>query len=72
MIEISLSAALLLLFSVILDGTNGFGGFIPERPVQNMIDFATGLSLAILVLNALYLAGILEKIKEWKSKLIKK
>lgn len=72
MIEISLSAALLLLFSVILDETNGFGGFIPERPVQNMIDFATGLSLAILVLNALYLAGILEKIKEWKSKLIKK
>ena len=72
MIEISLSAALLLLFSVILDETNGFGGFIPERPVQNMIDFATGLSLAILVLNALYLAGILDRVKEWKYKLIKK
>ena len=72
MIEISLSAALLLLFSVILDGTNGFGGFIQERPVQNMIDFATGLSLAILVLNALYLAGILEKIKERKRTVFKR
>ena len=72
MIEISASAALLLLFSVMLDMTNGFGGFIPERPVQNMIDFATGLALAILVLNALYMAGILEKIKEWKSGLFKR
>ena len=72
MIEISLSAALLLLFSVILDTTNGFRGFISERPVQNMIDFATGLSLAILVLNALYLAGILDRAREWKYKTIGK
>ena len=72
MIEISASAALLLLFSVILDTTNGFGGFISERPVQNMTDFATGLALAILVLNAFYLAGILDRVKEWKYKLIKK
>ena len=72
MIEISSSAALLLLFSVILDTTNGFGGFISERLVQNMTDFATGLALAILVLNAFYLAGILDRVKEWKYKLIKK
>ena len=72
MIEISASAALLLLFSVMLDMTNGFGGFIPERPVQNMTDFATGLALAILVLNALYLAGILDRVREWKHKIIRK
>ncbi len=72
MIEISASAALLLLFSVMLDMTNGFGGFIPERPVQNMIDFATGLALAILVLNALYMAGILDRVREWKYKIIRK
>lgn len=72
MIDISASAALLLLFSVMLDMTNGFGGFIPERPVQNMTDFATGLALAILVLNALYLAGILDRAREWKHKIIRK
>ena len=72
MIEISASAALLLLFSVMLDMTNGFGGFIPERPVQNMTDFAAGLALAILVLNALYLAGIIDRVREWKHKSIRK
>ena len=72
MIEISSSAALLLLFAVMLDTTNGFGGFIPERPIQNMTDFATGLALAILVLNALYLAGILDRAREWKNKVIRK
>ena len=69
MVDISIAAAMLLLFAVILDTTNGFGGNIPERPIQNMTDFATGLALAIPVINALYLTGILEKIKEWKWKL---
>ena len=72
MIEISASAALLLLFSVMLDMTNGFGGFMPERPVQNMMDFATGLALSILVLNALYMAGILDRVREWKYKIIRR
>lgn len=71
MIDISIAAAILLLFAVILDTTNGFG-YIPERPIQNMTDFATGLALSILVLNALYLAGFLDKVKAWKNRLIKK
>lgn len=72
MIGISVGAAMLLLFTVILETTCGFGGRIPEQPIQNMTDFATGLALAILVLNAFYLAGILDKVKEWKYKLIRK
>ena len=72
MVDISIATAMLLLFAVILDTTNGFGGSIPERPIQNMTDFATGLALAILVINALYLAGILERVKEWKWKLFHK
>ena len=71
MISISVGAAMLLLFAVILETTCGFGGRIPERPIQNMTDFATGLALAILVLNAFYLAGILDKVKEWKYNNIK-
>ena len=71
MIEISSSAALLLLFAVILETTGGFGGAIEERPMQNMMDFATGLALGILILNALYLGGILDKAKEWKRKIMK-
>ena len=70
MISISVGAAMLLLFAVILETTCGFGGRIPERPIQNTTDFATGLALAILVLNAFYLAGILDRVKEWKYKLI--
>lgn len=72
MINISVGAAMLLLFAEMLDFTNGFGGNIPKQPIQNMTDFATGLALAILVVNALYWAGILEKIKEWKYKLFNK
>ena len=71
LIDISAAAAILLLFAVLLDGTNGFG-VIPQRPCQNMMEFAIGLAMAILVLNALYLAGTFDRIMEWKHKLIKK
>ncbi len=71
MIDNSIATAMLLLFAMLLEVTNGFGT-IPERPCQNMMGFATGLALAILVLNALYLAGILEKLKAWKDKVSKR
>ena len=58
-------AAMLMLFVIILQLSGGFGGFIPERPIQNLADFAIGLSFAILAVNALYSAGILKKVKEW-------
>lgn len=66
MIDISVTAAILLLFALLMKETGGFGGFIPERAMQNMIGFATGLVLAILVLNVLYLSGVFEKISNWK------
>jgi len=72
MVEISVAAAALLLFSVVLDTTNGFGGYIPRRSVQNMADFSTGLALSILVINVLYLTGFFDKIKKWKNKLLKR
>lgn len=72
MIGNCVGASMLLVFSLLLGMTNGFGGFIAQRPIQNMTDFATGLALAILILNALYMAGILEKASDWKSKLISK
>ncbi len=65
----SVGAALLLLFAAILDMTHGFGGIIPDHPIRNLTDFASGLALAILVLNALFLGGIFDKIKQQKQKL---
>ena len=65
----SVGAALLLLFAAILDMTHGFGGIIPEQPIHNITDFASGLTLAILVLNALFLGGIFDKLREQKQKL---
>lgn len=64
-IDMTVGILILLLFSVILDATGGFG-FIPERPCRNMSDFATGLAVGGLVLNMLYLTGSLEKIRAYK------
>ena len=72
MIGNSLGAALLLLFATVLDLTDGFGGWIAARPIRNLTDFAIGLALAILVCNALYLAGVLENVCEAKRKLFKR
>lgn len=60
---------ILLLFSVLLDVTEGFG-FIPARLCQNMVDFATGVALAGLIMNMLYLHGSLSKFRAWKLKLL--
>lgn len=72
MIDNCLGAALLLLFAALLRITEGFGGAFPQRPIQNLTDFAIGLALAILVCNALYLAGILEKLKARAKKLFRR
>lgn len=64
-ISMTLGTFIILLFSVVLDFTNGFG-FIPEAPCQNMSGFAVGLALAGLVCNILYLNGTLDKFREWK------
>ena len=66
MAGIMTGAAILLLFSVLLDATNGFG-FIPADPCKNMVDFATGLALGVFVLQILYLYGVLDRIRVWKQ-----
>ena len=63
-------AIILLLFSLLLDITNGFG-FIPEKPCQNMSDFTTGIILVALIQHLLYLNGILGKIGSWLYQLKK-
>lgn len=72
MIENSIAASIMLLFAAVLHMSEGFGGFIPEQPIKNMTDFTIGLALAIMVMNALYLAGKLDRFQEWKCKIIKK
>lgn len=72
MLGVSAAAAFLLLFAVLLRMTDGFGGFIPARPIENMTDFATGAALGILVLNALSFAGVLDKAGELKRRLFKR
>ncbi len=71
-VGMSLGAIILFVFYALLLETNGFGGFIPERPCQNMQDFVLGIILATLTLNVLYLCGILDKIRQWKLKKFKK
>ena len=71
MAGIMTGAAILLLFSVLLDATDGFG-FIPAGPCQNMIDFATGLALGVFVLQILYLYGVLDRIRAWKLGVFRK
>ena len=65
MIDISIGSVVILLFAMLLDCTGGFG-FVSEHSCQNVMDFALGLVLAILILNVLYLSGVLDKIKTWK------
>ena len=72
MADMMLSAAVLLVFCALLFESNGFGGWIPESSCRNIIGFTLGISTATLVLNVLYLFGILDKVREKKLSLIKK
>jgi transcriptional regulator with XRE-family HTH domain len=55
----------ILLVSFILDVTDGFG-LISKEVCRNVVDFAAGMSLSVLVFNMLYLHGTLDKIRAWK------
>ena len=72
MADMMLGAAVLLVFCALLSESNGFGGWIPESSCRNIIGFTLGISTATLVLNVLYLFGILDKVREKKLSLIKK
>ncbi len=69
--DMSIGAALLLLLHIFLDCTHGFG-FIEAVPRQHLQDFVLGLALAVLVLNAMYLSGRLDRIRQWKLRTFKK
>lgn len=66
------AALILLIFCIILDVTNGFNGFIAEKPFSNMMDFTLGATMAILFMNILFLTDRFEKIQNWKKKLFHK
>lgn len=66
------AALILLIFCTILDVTNGFNGFIAERPFNNIMGFTLGLTMAILFMNILYLTGKLEVVQAWKKKIFHK
>lgn len=70
LIGMTFGILIILLFSVLLEVTEGFG-FIPERPCKNLSDFATGLTFGGLLCNMLYLNGSLEKIRAWKLSIFK-
>lgn len=66
------AALILLIFCTLLDFTNGFNGFIAERPFHNIMDFTLGLTIAILFLNILFLTGKLDALQSWKNRLLHK
>ena len=71
MADVTIAATIIFLFAELLKRTNGFG-CIPETPCGNLADFAEGLALGILIVNALYLTGVLEKLKSLKCRLLGK
>ena len=60
----------ILLFSYILTSTNWLNGFIDENAYRNFIDFATGLAISVMILNALYLLGLFDYICEFKRRFV--
>ncbi len=66
LLDMSLGTLIIFIFYILLEITNGFGT-IPERPCQNMKEFALIITTACLILNSLYLCGFLDKIKKLKS-----
>lgn len=68
MIDMLAGSAILMALCTMLFESNGFHGAIPESSYRNIIAFTLGVTLAVLVLNILYLCGILDKIRAWKLK----
>ena len=66
------AALILLIFCTVLDVTEGFGGFIAQRPYSSIMDFTMGLTMAILFLNILFLTGRMEGIQECKKRVFHK
>lgn len=67
MADMMAGAAILVIFSSILFSTNAFNGAIPQSSYNNMMNFTFGLTLAVLILNIMYLFGVFERINEKKQ-----
>ena len=57
-----MAGVLLLLAFVSLMHYSGYQG----RPYHNFVEFTLGATMAVLVLNMMYLSGVLEKIRKEK------
>lgn len=64
MADMMAGTAILVIFSVILFGTNAFNGAIPDNAYHNMMIFTLGLTLVTLVANIMYLFGALDRFME--------
>lgn len=60
-------SVILLVFSSVMYGTNGFNGFIIESRCRSIMGFTLGFTTALLVLNILYLLGVFDKLNEKKA-----
>lgn len=72
MTESCLGVMVLLVFIAVLKWTNGFNGFIAQRPMDNITFFTIGAALVILALNVLFYTEKLERVQNWKRKFLHK
>ena len=64
-------AVVLMVVALILEASEIFGG-IDNRCIINITEFIYGIATGSMILNILYLSGMMEKVHCWKRKLIKK
>ena len=64
-------AVVLMVVALILESSEIFGG-IDNRCIINITEFIYGIATGSMILNILYLSGMMEKVHCWKRKLIKK
>ena len=67
MIDIMLGSVILILFCSVLFETNAFNGSVSENSYHNIMIFTVAIAIATLILNIMYLAGIFDKISQWKN-----
>lgn len=72
MTDNSMAALILLLFCALLEMTSGFGGRISKKAMESIRQFTMGLSIAIMVLNILFLTGKMDTLINGIRKLFKK
>ena len=67
MIDMMLGSVILILFCSVLFETNAFNGSVSENSYHNIMIFTVAIAIATLILNIMYLAGIFDKISQWKN-----